>query len=119
MEWNLPGGVGYNGNFSYDHQDCRQEQRQSILAASAYLNGDIIKDYETGRTSYYTSKDEVVYTRLMMCENAPPIWTVVPEENIVRFQKSLRYNDFDIATIIYANMMYLASPDITTVQMSA
>lgn len=64
---------------------------KSIIAASAYLNGDVMKDYETGRTSYYTSKNEVVYTRLMMCENAPPEWAVVPEENIARFQKSLRY----------------------------
>ena len=64
---------------------------KSIIAASAYLNGDVMKDYETGRTSYYTSKNEVVYTRLMMCENAPPEWSVVPEENIARFQKSLRY----------------------------
>jgi len=64
---------------------------KSIIAASAYLNGDVMKDYETGRTSYYTSKNEVVYTRLMMCENAPPEWAIVPEENIARFQKSLRY----------------------------
>ena len=65
---------------------------KSIIAASAYLNGDVMKDYETGRTSYYTSKNEVVYTRLIMCENAPPEWAVVPEENIARFQKSLRYH---------------------------
>ncbi len=50
-----------------------------------------MKDQETGRTSYYTSKNEVVYARLMMCENAPSEWTVVPEENIARFQNSLRY----------------------------
>ena len=36
-------------------------------------------------------KKEVVYTRLMMCENAPPEWQIVPEENIKRFQKSVRY----------------------------
>ncbi|NLL94011.1 MAG: MobA/MobL family protein [Clostridiales bacterium] len=64
---------------------------KSIIAASAYLNGDVMKDYETGRTSYYTSKNEVVCTRLMMCENAPPEWSDVSEENIARFQKSLRY----------------------------
>ena len=64
---------------------------KSVIAASAYLNGDVMKDYETERTSYYTSKNEVVYTRLMMCENAPPEWSAVPEENIARFQKSLRY----------------------------
>ena len=30
-------------------------------------------------------------TSLMMCENAPPEWQIVPEENIKRFQKSVRY----------------------------
>ena len=65
---------------------------KSIIAASAYLNGDVMKDYETGRTSYYTSKNEVVYTRLMKCENAPPEWSNVPEKNIAGFQKSLRYH---------------------------
>ena len=50
-----------------------------------------MKNEETGRISYYTSKKEVVYTSLMMCENAPPEWQIVPEENIKRFQKSVRY----------------------------
>ena len=27
----------------------------------------------------------------MMCENAPPEWQILPEENIKRFQKSFRY----------------------------
>ena len=43
------------------------------------------------RISYYTSKKEVVYASLMMCENAPPEWMNVPDENIKRFQKSIRY----------------------------
>ena len=50
-----------------------------------------MKNEETGKVSYYTSKKEVVYTSLMMCENAPPEWTNVPDENIKRFQKSIRY----------------------------
>ncbi len=45
---------------------------KSVISASAYLNGDVMKNEETGRISYYTSKKEVVYTSLMMCENAPP-----------------------------------------------
>ena len=49
----------------------------------------------TGRISYYTSKKEVVYTSLMMCENAPPEWLHVPEENIKRFQQSIRYKRAD------------------------
>ena len=34
-------------------------------------HGDVMKNEETGRISYYTSKKEVVYTSLMMCENPP------------------------------------------------
>ncbi|MSC79178.1 conjugal transfer protein [Eubacterium ramulus] len=64
---------------------------KSVISASAYLNGDVMKNEETGRISYYTSKKEVVYTSLMMCENAPPEWLHVPEENIERFQQSIRY----------------------------
>ena len=64
---------------------------KSIIAASAYLNGDAMKNEETGKVSYYTSKKEVVYTSLMMCDNAPPEWMNVPDENIKRFQKSIRY----------------------------
>ena len=58
---------------------------KSVISASAYLNGDVMKNEETGRISYYTSKKEVVYTSLMMCENAPPEWLLAklveqPEE---------------------------------------
>ncbi|MFR7571846.1 MAG: hypothetical protein ACLUVM_03545 [Blautia faecis] len=42
----------------------------SLSRFCTYLNGDVMKNEETGRISYYTSK-EVVYTSLMMCENAP------------------------------------------------
>ena len=68
---------------------------KSVISASAYLNGDVMKNEETGRISYYTSKKEVVYTSLMMCENAPQEWQNVPVENIKRFQKSVRYKRAD------------------------
>ena len=68
---------------------------KSVISASAYLNGDVMKNEETGRISYYTSKKEVVYTSLMMCENAPLEWLHVPEENIERFQQSIRYKRAD------------------------
>ena len=68
---------------------------KSVISASAYLNGDVMKNEETGRISYYTSKKEVVYTSLMMCENAPPEWLHVPEENIKRCQQSIRYKRAD------------------------
>ena len=64
---------------------------KSIIAASAYLNGDVMKNEETGKVSYYTFKKEVVHTSLMMSENAPPEWMNVPDENIKRYQKSIRY----------------------------
>lgn len=64
---------------------------KSIIAASAYLNGTVMKDMETRRTSYYTSKSEVVYSSLMMCQNAPPEWDNVPDENVERFKNSFRY----------------------------
>ena len=35
------------------------------VSASAYLNGDVMKNEETGRISYYTSKKEVVYTSML------------------------------------------------------
>ena len=68
---------------------------KSVISASAYLNGDVMKNEETGRISYYTSKKEVVHISLMMCENAPPEWLHVPEENIKRFQQSIRYKRAD------------------------
>ena len=77
--------------FHYTIKIVGRSKGKSVISASAYLNGDVMKNKETGRISYYTSKKEVVYTSLMMCENAPPEWQIVPEENIKRFQKSVRY----------------------------
>ena len=77
--------------FHYTIKIVGRSKGKSVISASAYLNGDVMKNEETGRISYYTSKKEVVYTSLMMCENAPPEWQIVPEENIKRFQESVRY----------------------------
>ena len=77
--------------FHYTVKIVGRSKGKSIISASAYLNGDVMKNEETGRISYYTSKKEVVYTSLMMCKNAPSEWLHVPEENIRRFQKSIRY----------------------------
>ena len=77
--------------FHYTIKIVGRSKGKSVISASAYLNGDVMKNEETGRISYYTSKKEVVYTSLMMCENAPPEWQIVLEENIKRFQKSVRY----------------------------
>lgn len=64
---------------------------KSILSASAYLNGDVMKNEETGKVSSYRSKKEVVYSQLMMCKNAPLDWKDVPEEKIEQFRKTIRY----------------------------
>lgn len=66
-----------------------------VISASAYLNEDMMKNEETGKISYYTSKKEGVYISLMMCENASPEWLNVPKENIKRVQQSIRYKRAD------------------------
>ena len=62
--------------FHYTVKIVGRSKGKSVISASAYLNGDVMKNKETGRISYYTSKKEVVYTSLMMCENAPPEWQI-------------------------------------------
>ena len=81
--------------FHYTVKIVGRSKGKSIISASAYLNGDVMKNEENGRISYYTSKKEVVYTSLMMCENAPQEWRNVPAENLKRFQKSVRYKRAD------------------------
>lgn len=81
--------------FHYTVKIVGRSKGKSIISASAYLNGDVMKNEETGRISYYTSKKEVAYTSLLMCENAPQEWQNVPAENIRRFQKSVRYKKAD------------------------
>ena len=81
--------------FHYTVKIVGRSKGKSIISASAYLNGDVMKNEETGRISYYTSKKEVVYTSLLMCENVPQEWQDVPAENIRRFQKSARYKRAD------------------------
>ena len=66
--------------FHYTVKIVGRSKGKSIISASAYLNGDVMKNEETGRISYYASKKEVVYTSLMLCKNAPPEWMHVPEE---------------------------------------
>ena len=86
--------------FHYTVKIVGRSKGKSIISASAYLNGDVMKNEETGRISYYTSKREVVYTSLMMCENAPQEWQNVPAENIKRFQKSVRYKRADNKEVV-------------------
>ena len=53
--------------FHFTVKIVRLDKGKSIISASAYLNGDVMKNEETGRIGYYNQK-EVVYTSLMMCE---------------------------------------------------
>ena len=77
--------------FHFTMKIVGRSKGKSIIAASAYLNGDVMKDEELGKFSYYTAKKEVVHTQLQLCRNAPEEWLHVPEENIQRFVKSVRY----------------------------
>ena len=45
--------------FHYTVKIVGRSKGKSIISASAYLNGDVMKNEETGRISYYTSKKEV------------------------------------------------------------
>ena len=49
--------------FHYTIKIVGRSKGKSVISAYAYLNGDVMKNEETGRISYYTSKKEVVYTR--------------------------------------------------------
>lgn len=83
---------GGNGawRFSLYSKDCWTQQRKIHHIGVCLSQWRCDENEETGRISYYTSK-EVVYTSLLMCENAPQEWQNVPAENIRRFQKSVRY----------------------------
>jgi hypothetical protein len=50
-----------------------------------------MKNEETGRVGNYSSKRKVVFSKLMMCENAPLEWLNVSEMSIDYFKKSERY----------------------------
>lgn len=52
--------------FHYTIKIVGRSKGKSVISASAYLNGDVMKNEETGRISYYTSKKEVVYTSLIL-----------------------------------------------------
>ena len=81
--------------FHYTVKIVGRSKREICYLRSAYLNGDVMKTRKPGESVITTSKKEVVYTSLMMCENAPPEWLHVPEENIKRFQQSIRYKRAD------------------------
>ena len=42
--------------FHYTIKIVGRSKGKSVISASAYLNGDVMKNEETGRISYYTSK---------------------------------------------------------------
>ena len=44
---------------------------KSAVASSAYRSGEKLHDEELGKTFDYTSKDNVVYSEIILCENAP------------------------------------------------
>lgn len=44
---------------------------KSAVASSAYRSGEKLHDEEIGKTFDYTAKDNVVYSEIILCENAP------------------------------------------------
>ena len=48
-------GGGVMAIFHFTIKIVGRSKGRSIIAASAYLNGDVMKNEETGRVSYYTS----------------------------------------------------------------
>ena len=50
------GGNGSWRYFTYTVKIVGRSKGKSVISASAYLNGDVMKNEETGRISYYTSK---------------------------------------------------------------
>lgn len=88
-------GETEHGDFSLYSKDCWTQQRKIHHIGVCLSQWRCDENEETGRISYYTSKKEVVYTSLLMCENAPQEWQNVPAENIRRFQKSVRYKRAD------------------------
>ncbi len=42
--------------FHYTIKIVGRSKGKSVISASAYLNGDVMKNEETGSISYYTSK---------------------------------------------------------------
>ena len=48
------GGKRNMANFHYTVKIVGRSKGKSIISASAYLNGEVMKNEETGRISYYT-----------------------------------------------------------------
>mgnify|MGYP000396929291 CR=1 FL=1 len=58
------------GDFSLYSKDCWTQQRKIHHIGVCLSQWRCDENEETGRISYYTSKKEVVYTSLLMCENS-------------------------------------------------
>ena len=52
--------------FHYTIKIVGRSKGKSVISASAYLNGDVMKNEETGRISYYTSKKESIGCIIIM-----------------------------------------------------
>ena len=63
--------------FHYTIKIVGRSKGKSVISASAYLNGDVMKNEETWRISYYTSKKEAVsYTHLRIAASVSQKSTV-------------------------------------------
>lgn len=66
---------------------CGRSNGQSAVASSAYISGECLVDQETGKRCDYRYKKEVVYSDVILPQNAPPdfkdrsvLWNEVQRE---------------------------------------
>lgn len=62
------------------------KNKRNALAAAAYRAGDTLVDYKSGQTFDYSKKTGIVYSEILLCENAPEayrdretLWNAVQE----------------------------------------
>ena len=48
-----------------------RSQGQSAVSCAAYRSGSMLYDEEMGKTYDYTRKKGVVYSKILLCQNAP------------------------------------------------
>ena len=88
--------------FHFSVKNIGRSQGRSAVACSAYRSGTKIKDIETGIVHDYTRKNGIVFSEIILCENAPPkykdraiLWNAVQE---VENQSNARLaREFEVA----------------------
>lgn len=87
------------------HLSCRivtRSKKHNIIAKAAYRAGEKLQDEETHKEYDYTHKKEVVFSEILLCENAPKeyadrrkLWTAV--QQVEKDKNSQLARDINIA----------------------